>query len=223
MEELSAEHLLSEQWRARSVARLSRAAPVLYRAAGVQASVLVPLCVQGTLKEEPVLLYTVRARTLRTHAGQVAFPGGKWEHGETPDMAALRETEEEIGVSRSHIQLWTDMPPVQGTVRAVTITPVVGVIEKYNPDMLHLNPDEVESVFTVPLSHFCDPENQGYVELMYNKFRIPVPLFKYNKYPIWGVTAIITHLFLLNFLPENVYHQKMDRKYDISDLMQSKL
>ncbi|MDX8357183.1 CoA pyrophosphatase [Sphingopyxis terrae] len=142
-----------------------------------------------TDRPDPGVILTQRPQWLRSHAGQVAFPGGKIDPGDADAVdAALREAEEEIGLHRRDVA-------VAGTTDAYRsgsgyhITPVLGVIP---PDLpLDPNPDEVEDWFEVPLDILFDPANyerqqahwQGQVRRYYD--------MHWQGRRIWGVTADI--------------------------------
>ncbi|XP_052755114.1 mitochondrial coenzyme A diphosphatase NUDT8-like [Galleria mellonella] len=182
----------------------------------VFASVLVPLCIN---KNEVCLLYTLRSSKLNSHSGQVSFPGGKLDNNETVYEAALRETEEEIGVNRSDVDIWAKMPQVQGR-GSILVTPVVGLIKNFEYNNLRPNIDEVDEVFTVPISALCNRNSHGRLEFE-NMF---LPVYLYEKYKIWGITGLITHLFLQSLLPETVYDFHFDnKKFSFDELMPSKL
>lgn len=111
-----------------------------------RAAVLVPVLLSPGGAE---LLFTVRSSRLRNHAGQIAFPGGGIEPGETPEAAARREAREEVGLevpSDAVVGRLSDLPSPAGFLA----TPVVAVVPP--PRSLVLDPREVEEVFTVPLS-----------------------------------------------------------------------
>jgi len=96
-----------------------------------QAAVLVPL----VLHRAPAILLTRRAAHLSAHAGQVAFPGGRLEAGESPEEAALREAEEEVGLPRHWPRLIGRMPRHQ-TGTGYMVTPVLGLLERPLPNWL---------------------------------------------------------------------------------------
>ncbi|KAJ8715240.1 hypothetical protein PYW08_005221 [Mythimna loreyi] len=181
------------------------------------ASVLVPICID---RGEVCLLYTLRSTKLSSHSGQVSFPGGRIDKNESVYEAALRETEEEIGVPAKDIEIWTKMSEVQGRDATVLITPVVGEIKNFDMQKLTPNEAEVADIFTIPMNVFCDPENHGCY--MYNKVSIPV--FEGGKHRVWGITGMITHLFLQSFLPNYLYYPDFLRKqYQLNELMPAKL
>lgn len=111
-----------------------------------QAAVLVPIL---RAPDGLHLLLTVRSSKLSNHAGQIAFPGGRLDPGETVLEAALRETVEETGVDVSGVRFLGELRTVPSPAR-YRVTPVVGVLPW--PQPVALNPAEVAEAFTVPLS-----------------------------------------------------------------------
>ena len=103
------------------------------------------------------VLLTRRADTLRSHTGQVAFPGGRSDPGETPWQTALREAEEEIGLDPSLVELAGLSTPFRTAGTGFQITPVVGFIEA--GFSLTPNPDEVADIFETPFGFLMDPAN----------------------------------------------------------------
>jgi 8-oxo-dGTP pyrophosphatase MutT (NUDIX family) len=148
------------------------------------AAVLVPL-----IEHEAgvTVLFTRRADTLRSHTGQTAFPGGRMDEGETPWAAALRETEEEIGLAPSHIELAGLLPSYQ-TGSGYDITPVVGFV---TPGFtLDPNPAEVAEVFEAPLAFVLDPKNhERQFRDMPDGQRRSFYAITYDGHLIWGATA----------------------------------
>jgi 8-oxo-dGTP pyrophosphatase MutT (NUDIX family) len=103
------------------------------------------------------VLLTRRADTLRRHTGQVAFPGGRCDPGETPWETALREAHEEIGLDRVHVELAGLSTPYRTAGTGYQIMPVVGFIQ---PGFsLTPNPDEVADIFETPFGFLMDPAN----------------------------------------------------------------
>lgn len=124
------------------------------------AGILQPAAVLIALVERPeglTLLLTRRSETLRRHSGQIAFPGGRADPGETPWETALREAHEEVGLEPRFVQLSGLLDPYE-TVTGYSITPVVGFV---NPAFaLVLEPAEVAEVFEVPFDVVMDPARQ---------------------------------------------------------------
>ena len=103
------------------------------------------------------VLLTRRADTLRRHTGQVAFPGGRCDPGETPWETALREAHEEIGLDPALVELAGLSTPYRTAISGYQITPVVGFVE---PGFsLTPNPDEVADIFETPFGFLMDPSN----------------------------------------------------------------
>lgn len=153
-------------------------------AAPVAAAVLVPLVDRA---DGLSVLLTQRSAHLKNHAGQISFPGGRVEPDDTdPFATALRETEEEIGLSRRHIELAGYMHP-HLIMSGFRVTPVVGFVR---PDFeLRLNPREVDSTFEVPLAHVLDPANHRARERPLGDFKLQVYDIPYGPHHIWGATA----------------------------------
>ena len=119
------------------------------------AAVLVPLV---WMDEDWHLLFTRRTERVESHKGQVSFPGGACDEGEsTPEETALREAEEEIGVNPKEVRVLGRLVNLI-TVTSFRVTPVVGVIQW--PMVFRLGQDEVERVFTIPLRWLADRRNR---------------------------------------------------------------
>jgi 8-oxo-dGTP pyrophosphatase MutT (NUDIX family) len=153
-------------------------------AALAPAAVLVPIVMR---QAAPQVLFTRRADHLARHAGQVSFPGGRLNGGaETAVEAALRETEEEIGLGRSHVEVVAELDPYE-TGTGFRIQPFVGLVREGFD--LRVDVEEVAEVFEVPLAFLMDRRNhethsgvwQG-IERRY--FAIP-----FGRHYIWGATA----------------------------------
>ena len=149
---------------------------------GRAAAVLVAI----TDRERPGLILTTRPDTMRNHAGQIAFPGGRIDPGESPSEAALREAWEEINLDPAHVRLLGEADNYR-TVTNFLVTPVVAMV---TPDLpLMANPDEVVDWFEVPLDFVLDPANQHRKQAMFrgemrHYFEIP-----WQGRRIWGATA----------------------------------
>ncbi len=156
------------------------------------AAVLIPLlCHDG----EWHLLLTRRTEKLWSHPGQVAFPGGAWEEGDTNIIqTALRESFEEVSLLPESVTVLGTMPSF-GTISHFELTPVVGIISW--PQELFLRPEEVARAFIVPLSFLKDPVNHYFQDYIYESESHPVLYFKrYDGELIWGITAQVILAFL---------------------------
>ena len=148
----------------------------------VPAAVLVPL----VMRPEPTVLLTLRSARLKSHSGQVSFPGGRMEEGETPEEAALREAEEEVGLHRSLPELVGRLPSLL-TGTGFAVTPVVALLRP--PFALRPDPGEVEEPFEYPLARLLDPAGP---ERRRQEFRGRMREFwvwPHDRHYIWGATA----------------------------------
>jgi 8-oxo-dGTP pyrophosphatase MutT (NUDIX family) len=146
------------------------------------AAVLVPI----VMRQEPMVLLTQRQEHLKKHGGQIAFPGGRVDQGESALEAALREADEETGLHSSFIQ-----PIGFGdgflTITQYLVTPVVALVKECF--VLKVQHDEVAEIFEVPLSFLMDKENcqkqgrefKGLVRYFY--------VYPFGERYIWGATA----------------------------------
>lgn len=155
------------------------------------ASVLLPLVMHP---DGPTVLFTQRTEGLQDHAGQVSFPGGSREvRDKDPIETALRETEEEIGLDRSHVEIAGYLSGYL-TVTGYTVTPVVGLVQ---PGFaLSTDPLEVAEVFEVPLAFLADPANRRVEHRELAGHQVRYYVFTYGQHRIWGATAAM----LVNFL-----------------------
>ncbi len=144
------------------------------------------------MREEWQVILTQRPETMPSHPGQIAFPGGKAEPEESIAQTALRETEEEIGVGASNIQLLGRLPSFNAVSR-YRITPFVGVVD--SNAVITPDPREVESVFEVPLSFLMNTSNHIRREVFFDEknhvlFDMPYDEADGTHRNIWGMTAM---------------------------------
>lgn len=201
---------LSDDWRQRIEANLNRASAQRIRAlfseinphlVGEQlfesrwsdirkdAAVLVPVIARA----EPTVLLTVRSTDMPSHAGQIAFPGGKVSDEDASRIdTALREAEEEVAIPRDAVDVVGSLGVHLGGL-GFSVTPVVGVV---SPEIaLEACPREVAEIFEVPLSFVRDlsnhiTEEREHKGVKYNMFAAP-----YDRFHIWGLTAGILRSF----------------------------
>jgi 8-oxo-dGTP pyrophosphatase MutT (NUDIX family) len=150
--------------------------------ATVPAAVLMAL----TDRDDPGVILTVRREHLRTHAGQVAFPGGRVDEGEDVVRAALREAHEELLLDPAHVEVAGSIEPYR-TVTGYVVTPVLGVV----PPGLPLTPHEQEVAdwFEAPLGFLLDPMNQQLRTALFQGRERHYYEIIWNERRIWGATA----------------------------------
>ncbi|NNE69889.1 MAG: CoA pyrophosphatase [Rhodothermales bacterium] len=133
----------------------------------------------------PAVVLIERPGHLNKHPGQIAFPGGRREEGESRLEAALRETREEIGVSEDAIEVLGSLTPLYIPPSNFCVYPYVGWIPELPP--LALDPGEVASAFSQGIEAFVD----GPRELIEVGLGRPVPAWKLNGHTVWGATAMM--------------------------------
>jgi 8-oxo-dGTP pyrophosphatase MutT (NUDIX family) len=145
-----------------------------------------------TDRPEPGVILTVRHADLRTHAGQVAFPGGRIDEGEDAAAAALREAWEELGLEPGLVDPVASLDPYR-TITGFAVTPVVAVV----PPDLSLAPHEPEVAdwFEAPLAFVLDPANQAQESVLFEGRQRHYYRIDWNDRNIWGATAAM----LVNF------------------------
>lgn len=170
------------------VGHLPRAAlqrlEALLPGAPTRAAVLIPVVDRG---EELGVLLTLRADDLKHHAGQISFPGGRIEACDRDAVdAALRETEEEIGLAREFVEV-VGMLPDHVVITGYRVTPVVGLVR---PGFkLKLDPVEVAGTFEAPLRHLFDPATHSRRWRRFGQEEIETFDLPWGSFNIWGATA----------------------------------
>jgi 8-oxo-dGTP pyrophosphatase MutT (NUDIX family) len=152
--------------------------------ASTVAAVLIPVVAHA---QEPTLLFTQRTTHLRSHSGQVAFPGGRAEPGDaSAEFTALREAEEEIGLNPSGVEVLARLPDYR-TRTGYRVTPVVGLLTP--PLSLTRDPHEVAEIFEVPLAFLMDQRNCQRRTREFLGQTVGYYVFEYQNRVIWGATA----------------------------------
>jgi len=154
-----------------------------------RAAVLVPLFGWPT---QPGLIFTERRHDLRRHAGEISFPGGRAEPGESLVECALREAEEEIGLDPAAVEVVGALPPTSTVVTSFKVLPVVGLV----PERLAhtLSPHEVERVIELDLDELR--RAYGMRRLFRRGVPFRTPTFDAGDAFIWGATARMLERFL---------------------------
>jgi 8-oxo-dGTP pyrophosphatase MutT (NUDIX family) len=150
-------------------------------------AVLVPLIIFGN---DIQIIFTLRSNKLKSHSGQISFPGGRIEKDESTVDAALRETYEEIGLPPENIKVIGSLstlyvPPSNNLIH--TFVGLINELPEYN-----VNSDEVEECFTVPLKYFLNPENHQIKQHKLEGYEVVLPYWNVGKPTIlWGATSMI--------------------------------
>jgi 8-oxo-dGTP pyrophosphatase MutT (NUDIX family) len=170
------------------------------------AAVLIPLFLSknsGQEKEIWQVLLTRRTDTVAEHQGQVAFPGGRADPTDTtPEMTALREAREEIGLDPVRVKILGRMNSLQ-TITNYLVTPIVGVIPW--PFPVQLEETEVSRVFSIPLDWLADPDHheirqrtipEQFIKILHRASHPVIYFQPYQDELLWGVSAEITLRFI---------------------------
>jgi len=175
-------------------------------------SVMIPLI---EVAGETHVLFEVRSYELESQPGEICFPGGKMEKGETPSQTACRETMEELNLQDHQLKIIGSLPPLT-TPFHFTIYPFCGVIQHTPFETINFSKDEVDSIFTIPLQVLLNQIPEEYslaydmkMDPQFPYHRIPngdkyewkagqyrVVFYYYEQYVIWGLTAKMLQYFL---------------------------
>ncbi len=170
-------------------------------------SILVPLI---QVQDELHLLFEIRSESLKTQPGEICFPGGRIEFGESPDQCALRETAEELGLEETSIELFGPLDYIV-TPYNLILYPYLGTLPTMGLQDFPFNQDEVAALFTVPLSFFIENppldhplrvKTEADEDFPFDKIQngrdynwkmasYPVLFYEYGEFIIWGMTARI--------------------------------
>lgn len=157
----------------------------------------------------PEIILTRRASHMNSHAGEVAFPGGRCDATDTSVIAtALRESREEIGLTEDHVEIIGELDSFTSRI-GLRVKPIVGLVPHDTP--LLASPDEIESIFRVPLEYFLHEEPVYTHKFRFMDQDVTVPSFNYDGYVIWGLTA-----FMIVDLMKRVYDRDIEFKWPSS-------
>jgi 8-oxo-dGTP pyrophosphatase MutT (NUDIX family) len=148
------------------------------------AAVLIPIVSRD---DGLTVLFTQRTTHLKSHSGQVSFPGGRAEPGDaSAEFTALREAQEEIGLPPERVEILARLPDYH-TRTGFRVTPVIGLVQP--PLELTPDPREVEEIFEVPLAFLLDERNQQRHTREFQGQTVGFYVFEYHNRTIWGATA----------------------------------
>jgi 8-oxo-dGTP pyrophosphatase MutT (NUDIX family) len=162
--------------------------PTKYKKAGV-----LILLIKDNDDEEFKILFTKRSEQLKTHSGEVSFPGGKWEERDSNlYQTALRESNEEINLDMKNV---TKLGPLNFLLsrHKIEVNPFVGYLNQLQDFKGNF---EIDEIFTVPISFLMNEENIEYKEFNRKDLKVYIPSWVYNGNRIWGLTAMIAADFL---------------------------
>lgn len=141
------------------------------------------------LAGQPAVVLTARPPSMREHAGQVAFPGGRREEGETFRQTALREANEEVGLDPAQAEVLGALTPLYIPPSRFCVHPFVAICR--TPPALFPMEAEVACVLHVPLPRLFDPQHRGRGRWMVRGERCDVPFFEVEGFQVWGATAMM--------------------------------
>lgn len=142
---------------------------------------------------EPSLVFTLRSRDLSRHAGEISFPGGLQDPGETLRETALREAFEEIGLEAGSVEVLGALPPVHTVVSGILVVPFVGMLE--TPPVLTVNAGEIDKILTFPVARLAEVERM--VDVSRDGSRVWCGYgYEVDGRTIWGATGRMLHTLL---------------------------
>lgn len=160
-----------------------------------QAAVLIPIICHRI----PTVLLTRRATSLRKHAGQVAFPGGSADPGDSSLIAtALREAQEEVSIPGNAVRILGQLPPVDSN-SGFQVTPIVGLLD--SGTRFYASRDEVAEIFEIPLHQALALASYTPLQIQRHSKTLRVYFSWYQSHMVWGMTAQILYR-----LGEQIHH-----------------
>ena len=182
---------MNDDFRTRLAAMLARSDPARVQVDDARdAAILIPIVASPA----PTLIFTVRTDTLSSHKGQISFPGGAIDPSDpSPVGAALRESQEEIGLDPSTVEVLGELDSFPTYVSGFVVHPVIGWV----PEVPRLtpNPTEVAEVLHVPIAELNE-DIRSEPGFSHHDRTYPTEAWVWNDHVIWGVTARIIRSFL---------------------------
>jgi 8-oxo-dGTP pyrophosphatase MutT (NUDIX family) len=146
-------------------------------------------------KDQTHLVLTRRRDDLQSHAGQISFPGGRRERGETLQATAIREAHEEIGVHPAELDLLGRLSSLYIPPSDYEVHPFVAWYNNGRPTFIPQE-SEVAEILEVPLSHLLDPATRVWEKWELRGFELDVPFYLVAGHKVWGATAMMLSEFL---------------------------
>ena len=166
-----------------------------------KAGVLIVLKNFGEYKKDPHIIFTKRSSKLSSHPGEVSFPGGKFEEQDLNLLAtAVRESEEEIGIKKLNLEHLGKLPYLISK-HNIEVHPFIAALKE---DQEFIANEEIESIFTVPVSYLKNNQNAHIHEFNRQNHNVRISTWHYNEYVIWGLTAMIAAEFINTCFDGNV-------------------
>ena len=166
-----------------------------------KAGVLIVLKNFGEYKKDPHIIFTKRSSKLSSHPGEVSFPGGKFEKQDVNLLAtAVRESEEEIGIKKLNLEHLGKLPYLISK-HNIEVHPFIATLKE---DQEFIANEEIESIFSVPVSYLKNNQNAHIHEFNRQNHNVRISTWHYNEYVIWGLTAMIAAEFINTCFDGNV-------------------
>ena len=166
-----------------------------------KAGVLIALKNIGENKKDPHIIFTKRSSKLSSHPGEVSFPGGKFEKQDINLLAtAVRESEEEIGIKKLNLEHLGKLPYLISK-HNIEVHPFIAALKE---DQEFIANEEIESIFSVPVSYLKNNQNAHIHEFNRQNHNVRISTWHYNEYVIWGLTAMIAAEFINTCFDGNV-------------------
>ena len=141
------------------------------------------------------IVLTRRREDLNSHAGQISFPGGRQEPGETDVQTALRETHEEIGVEPAAVQILGQLTSIYIPPSDFEVHPFVGWVADGRPPAFNPQENEVAELLDMPLPRLLDHQNRKIGQRQFQGHPVEIPYFDVHGHVVWGATAIMLSEF----------------------------